>query len=317
MRVELEDDAGRPVALVVFAVLAALGFCVTVVLGVTGSDSPDRLEQPDPAVAASIEEELSALPGVESAAVVNSIDCVDDCSQTPREYSATVALSADVTAAQISEIVRVHDAVAPAKVGLDAVPISMLVAADKVLNVDSVHYGFGVTQADAYLAAIDADAGIEAAYGPPGAGESPLLTVAAVVSEPACDGADAAMAQVVPAVSAAAAAGGIPFGTVQLSCGPQSAVALEAGIAAGAQYHAGWTEAATSIDRLCSQQTCGDEIGGLHDVYVDFVDSSTVVTVHLNDHQSLAAEDLATLHGVVDALSEAGAANPQLDLQNY
>lgn len=310
----MSDDTGRPVALMTFAVLAVIGFIATVVLGARGSSAPAQPQQPDIAIAAEIEGELSSLSGVQAADVSNTVECVDDCNETRQKYLATVELRPDVTPQQISEVVSTHDMIAPSKVGMSAVPITLLLAPDKILSVASVHYGFGVTQADAYLTAASASAAVDAAYGPPAIGESPLLTVAADLPGLLCENVDAAMAQVVPAVSAAAAAGGIPFGTVQLECGSAE---LEAGIAAGAVYQQGWAQAAKALDRLCRDRGCREPSGELHDVYVAFEDSSTVVTVELNDGQQLPPADLVTLQGVVDSLSAAGAANPQLDLNNF
>lgn len=304
----------RPVALMTFAVLAVLGFIVTLILGARDAGSPARPRQPDADVAAGIQDELSGLPGVRAAEVSNTIECLNDCSQTHQNYVANVSLRSDVTPQEISAIVSTHDEIAPEEVGLAAVPITLALSPDKTLSVASVHYGFGVTQAEAYLAAVDASGGVRVAYGPPATGQSPLLTIEANLPGLVCGNADAAMSQVVPAVSAAAAAGGIPFSTVQFDCGTAK---LEAGIAAGSAYQPGWTQVATSVDRVCRESACGETTGVVMDVAVSFQDSSTTVTVELNDGQYLSTASLETFHEIVDKLVAAGAANPQLDLKNY
>lgn len=310
---ESGDETGRPVALTTFAVLAVLGFVATVVF--TFMDrAPANPQQPDAVIAAEVETDLAGLAGVEAVEVTNTIECVKTCRETRQTYLATVQLRPDVTPKQISAIVSTHDAVAPPIVGINELPMILEVSPDKTLSVAAVHYGFGVTQADAYLAAVKASAGVAVGYGPPAVDESPLLTIDATLPGLVCSNADTAMSQVVPAVSAAATAGGIPFGTVRFDCG---AAVLEAGIAAGAVYQPGWSQVATSVDRLCREENCGEPAGVLLDAYVAFEDSSTVVTVVLNDGQQLPASDAAKLHAVVDALSAAGAANPQLDLSNY
>lgn len=309
-----DDEARRPVALMTFAVLAVLGFMVTLVLGVTDSGAPAEPDQPDISIAASIEQDLNSLPGVNSVEVTNAIECLGTCAETHQNYLAEVDLRPDVTPKQLSAIVSAHDEIAPAKVGLSEVPITLAVSSDKTLSVASVHYGFGVTQAEAYLAAAKASAGVDVGYGPAAPGESPLLTIAADLPGLVCDNADAAMSQVVPAVSAAATAGGIPFGTVRFDCG---AAELEAGIAAGSVYQPGWTQAATAVDRVCRASGCGDSSGAIVNLVVAFEDSSTTVVLEINDGQQVPPTDLATVQGVVDSLVAAGAANPQLDLNNY
>lgn len=308
------DEEKRPVALVAFGVLAILGFVMTMLLGANEGHRGSMPPRPDPAIAAGIENDLSTLPGVKGIEVSNAIECFDDCEQTRHHYLATIKLTADVTPQEISAIVAAHDQIAPSRVGLNTVAMRMTLSSGNTLDVAAVHYGFGLTQAEAFLAATAASSTVNVAYGPPNIGESPLLTIKTSLPGLVCELVDPALSQVVPAVSAAAVAGGIPFATVSFDCG---SVSLQAGIAAGTDFHPGWTEAATTIDRMCRDHGCGKADGTVNDIYIAFNDGTTMVTVELKDGQNLASYDLAKLHGVVDALSFAGAANPQLNLQNF
>jgi hypothetical protein len=309
-----EEDVRRPVALMIFAVLAVLGLVVTFVLGRDGDEEPSQAQQQVATSVAVVQDELSNLPGVRAVEVTSTTGCLDDCTEAGSSYLATVQLRLDVTAQQISAVVSAHDESALQNVGLAAVPTTLMLTPTTTLRVSSVHYGFGVTQAEAFLSAATGPANVQVEYGPPTAGESPLLTVAAILPGMVCDNADTAMAQVVPSVGAAAYDGGIPFGAVRFDCG---SVALEAGIASGAVYQTGWTQAATSVDRVCRENGCGQSFGVLQDVSVVFEGGSTQVVVELNDGQQLPPDDLAAMQAAVDALVAAGAVNPQLVLENY
>lgn len=308
-----EDGTPRPVAVMVFGVLAVLGFIVTGILSGYTVDPSDAPSQPDQAIAAQIEQELDNLEGVKRAQVIDTVECIDDCSETRRSYGAKVELRASATAEQISAVVAKHDEIAPSQVGMQDLPITLMLTPDKTLKVAPVHYGFGVTQAAAFLSASAASAQVAVDYGPPSSGESPLLSIAANVPGLVCENADAALAQVVPALSSAATAGGISFSSVRFDCG---AAKLEAGIAAGSVFQPTYSAAATAVDRI-SRDIEGFDTGVVRELSVAFDGVSTILTVELNDGQQVGPELLDEFDSIIESLTTAGAADPQLDLKNY
>lgn len=301
---------GKKILVGVLAVAAALalGFGLLMWFLTAGlTDSGEEPEPLDPALAAGIEQEIAALPGIEDAAVTASVECADRCKSHNLAYRAEVDLEPAATAPQIVEAVSIHRAAALDAFGEEwashSLPLTVRVDPDRVLTVGVRVGQFEEAHAQAFLDAAEAPQ-VRARFG--GAGQ-PAFTLTTEVRAPSCDALDTEMEQHLPPLSEAAQTAGIDHVLVDIEC---DNVSGELAVEAGEAYQPGWSDAVSDLVAATSTGGPPGQAGHSGRILLSFADDQSTITVETRA-ATIPNELTASLKDAVSQLDALGVAEPQ------
>ncbi|WP_106849986.1 hypothetical protein [Blastococcus sp. Marseille-P5729] len=299
----------------VVAVVFAIGAPIT--FGMT-REYPEP-EQPDPAIAQGIEEQLEQQPGVAQVTVVVERECIDRCKGWRPHYQATVDLVPSTTAEQVQQIVATHDASSAERLPSEFTDrggpaVTLRFDDQHSLEVRAAdHSGFSTAMAQAFVDTVVLTTARAAYVASDDAAAAFELSTRLEVAT--CADLDGAAQTSVPVITGAATTAGIPSVEVQFSC-PRAYGTVA--VAAGTPYQPGWSVFATQM--VDFRETYigepGDD-GIVQDFTAYAYESETHLDVEVNSGRTLPDEGHAQLQAIVDQMAAAGVLNPTISITQF
>lgn len=317
-----EKITKRPLlsALVAFASVVVIALVVITVHDADQHDYPQP-EQPDPAIAQQIATGLEQQPGVSSAEVMATIECIDRCKGQRPKYTATVLVSPDVTAEQIVGLVATHDLLAADKLPKEFSALSreLILKSDDQhsLTIQPLHDGFAANHAKAFLDARPAPNLLAwyGAYAPNDPKQSVDLVMLSSIEVDSCDQLDAAMAPAVQVLPAAAQVAEIAGPLVQFTCpGANGNVFLTT----TATATTGWSALASALAGFRSAYSGPRPDVVVQDLYIAESNyGKTTVTAEVNTGKELSATGKAQLDAIAAQLTALGALDVAVEVKQF